>query len=91
MDGIQIVVVLVRCAAKLLFCDIDLTGNLRFATIDECRSEAIAMLAVRQASPGSGIWMSRCRYRLTRPETRQAQSTPVSPDLSAAIAGGVKR
>lgn len=68
MEGIQIVLVLVRCSADLLLCDVIATEHPNFATMDHCRVEASWQLTAREAAADPDVWMARCRYILPRRE-----------------------
>jgi hypothetical protein len=67
MDGIKVVLHLVRCAADLLVCiDLD-TEHLRFADAEACRSRLPALISVLQSVTAAGdVVMGRCRFQVDR-------------------------
>lgn len=79
MEGISIVVFVVRCTASLLFCDTIPTEHLRFADMEHCRGEASRLIASRQGHDHSGVWMAKCRYQLAAPDLRRARQANVAP------------
>ena len=79
MEGISIVVFMVRCTASLLFCDTIPTEHLRFAGIEHCRGEASRLIATRQEQDHSGVWMAKCRYQLATPDRRRARQADAAP------------
>lgn len=65
MDGIKIVIFLVRCAVDLLLCDTVSTEHLHYVDMEACRGEASRLVATMQIPAGSEVWMTKCRYQLT--------------------------
>src|SRR3546814_21200172 len=64
MDGIRIVIFLVRCSGDLLFCDTVSTDHLRYVNTETCRGEASRLIATMQIRAASEVWMAKCRYPL---------------------------
>jgi hypothetical protein len=64
MDGVVVVVFLVRCATNLLLCDTVPTEHLRFDDMEACRSEASRLLENGRRLSSSEVWMAKCRYQL---------------------------
>jgi hypothetical protein len=82
MEGITIVIFLVRCAANLLICDTVQTEHLRYVEMETCRAEASRLVARRQIPAGPEVWMAKCRYQLASPDPhrlRRAQTSPNPP------------
>jgi hypothetical protein len=73
MDGVVVVVFLVRCATNLLLCDTVPTEHLRFDDMETCRSEASRLLEKRRRQSGSAVWMAKCRYQLASPDSRRVR------------------
>src|SRR3546814_17549421 len=63
MDGIRIVIFLVRCSVDLLFCDTVSTDHLRYVNTETCRGEASRLIATMQIRAASEVWMAKCRYQ----------------------------
>jgi len=91
MDGIDIVVILVRCTTNLLLCDIIPTEHLRFEDMEACRSEASRLVAARQSPLGSEVWMAKCRYQLASPDPRRLRGAQVDRSPSDVLARWLSR
>ena len=65
MDGIEIVLVLVRCSTGLLLCDTLPTDRSVYADPETCRSEASRLVRQKTLTSGHEVFMAKCRYRLT--------------------------
>lgn len=72
MNGIIIVVFLVRCASDLLWCEAIDTASLHFPTMRECSEEAAALVSDGQAADPARVWMAKCHYLLAEADGRPA-------------------
>src|SRR3546814_19492918 len=69
MDGIRIVIFLVRCSVDLLFCDTVSMDHLRYVNKETCRVDASRLLATMQLRAASELWMAACRYKMISART----------------------
>src|SRR3546814_497502 len=84
MDGIRIVIFLVRCSVDLLFCDTVSTDHLRYVNTETCRGEASRLIATMQIRAASEVWMAKCRYQLIAAGAEQQWRAPTSPKIGRA-------
>src|SRR3546814_4844916 len=85
MDGIRIVIFLVRCSVDLLFCDTVSTDHLRYVYTVTCRGEASRLIATMQIRAASEVWMAKCRYQLISAGAAEPWRAPSGQSPSAAL------
>lgn len=88
MDGISVVVHMVRCASSLLICDTIPTHHLRFPDVEVCRGEAARVIEAERDPASSDVWMAKCRYQMAAPAARPLHSNQVTSDF---VAGSARR
>lgn len=87
MDGINIVVFLVRCTSGLLLCDTAPTDHMRFEDMKMCRGTATTLIAAKRDTNDPGVWMAKCRYQLATPDGRHDRQAPAAPFSTSSLAG----
>ncbi|HEY9539918.1 MAG TPA: hypothetical protein VIS03_20150 [Kiloniellaceae bacterium] len=91
MDGIRIVIFLVRCSVDLLFCDTVSTDHLRYVNTETCRGEASRLIATMQIRAASEVWMAKCRYQLISAGAEQQWRAPSVQSPPAALSRRTSR
>ncbi|MEM7225881.1 MAG: hypothetical protein AAF495_23085 [Pseudomonadota bacterium] len=69
MNGIQVVLYLVRCSQSLLLCEDLPSDHLRFSSMDVCQAEIASVTRETKLGSARGaVVMAKCRYLLIEPD-----------------------
>ena len=89
MNGVNIMIFLVRCTADVLVCQTVPVGPVHFSSMDVCRAEVAQILTTKEELKGTDVWMGKCVYQLASVDPRRVRRDRIattSPRLKTTLA-----